>query len=238
MEQDPSVAEEVRRIKAMPWHRRWQIYGASWLAYLLIRLLHATWRYEVVGDGQRRSAEIWPGRCGFAIATWHQNAILGITGHRHQGICILISASVDGEIVSWIANRLGLPSIRGSSSRGGRQALLNLARYVRNGGRVAFTVDGPRGPRHQVKPGIISLASRTGAPILPMAAIADRYWTLKRTWDEFRIPKPFAKVKVIYGRPLIVSKELPEADFRHAQEQLTAALHRLDPAIDGQSEDR
>lgn len=201
----------------------------SILAYGLIRALVSTLRFEVIGQQHRHEAEKLHPKSALAIATWHQNAILGITGHRRQGICIMISASIDGEIISWIARRFGLQSIRGSSSRGGREALLALLRYVRQGGQVAFTVDGPRGPRHEVKPGILSLAAKTACPILPMGAIAEKSWVLLKTWDHFRVPKPFSRVRIIYDKPIMLSPEdLESARYEQTRARISQALHRIE----------
>jgi lysophospholipid acyltransferase (LPLAT)-like uncharacterized protein len=165
----------------------------------------------------------------FAIATWHQNAILGITGHRGQGTSIIISPSFDGELVAFVANRLGLGAIRGSSSRGGKLALRSACELIEQGGSVAITVDGPRGPRHEVKPGIVALAFQSGVSILPMNAIADRYWVLHKTWDKFRIPKPFSKVKVIYGEPISLQKEgLTEQNFDELRVAVANSLHAIE----------
>ncbi|MFW7379753.1 MAG: lysophospholipid acyltransferase family protein [Oligoflexus sp.] len=217
------------RVESMPWKKRLQVWLLCWVAYIFIRLLYASLRFEVVGAEHRKKAESLHPNGSLAIATWHQNSILGITGHAKQGICIIISASIDGEIISWIANKLGLKSIRGSSSRGGREALLALVRYVRQGGRVAFTVDGPRGPRHEVKPGILSLAKKTSCPILPMGAIAERYWSLSKTWDHFRIPKPFSRVRVYYKEPIMLASDGDQAlIIDDAKQRLTQALHAIE----------
>lgn len=216
------------QVETMAWHKRLQVFLICWLAYLLIRLLVATLRFQVTGQDHRNKAETIHPQKAFAIATWHENAICGITGHANQGICIMISPSIDGEIISWIANRFGLKSIRGSSSRRGREALLGLLRYVKQGGQVAFTVDGPRGPRHEVKAGIVALAAKTGTPILPMGAIPERYWVLAKTWDKFRVPKPFSKVHVIYGEPIIVENSDNPAVYEEAKLKVSQALAAIE----------
>lgn len=194
----------------------------------MIRLLHASFRYEIIGQKNRDKALTIHPEGAFAIATWHQNAILGLTSHSKQGVSVMISPSFDGEIVAHVAKRLGLGSIRGSSTRGGRQALQACYKQIRNGGRVAITVDGPLGPRHEVKPGIIALASKTQAPILPMNAIADRYWVLNRTWDKLRIPKPFSKIKVYYGEPIQVTNCDDGEAFEAAKRLVSTTLHDIE----------
>jgi lysophospholipid acyltransferase (LPLAT)-like uncharacterized protein len=120
--------------------------------------------------------------------------------HRSHGVAILISEHGDGEIIARVAEALGYRSVRGSSSRGAERALLGMIREVKEGSEVAITPDGPRGPAQHFAPGAAIIAQRSGAPLLPLTAFADRAWRLK-SWDRFLIPKPFARVVVTYGEP-------------------------------------
>ncbi len=157
---------------------------------------------------------------GYAIASWHQNCFAGVLSHENKRLNILVSRSFDGEIIAYVGKKLGIGSVRGSSSRGGKEALKSMIRKVRSGEGAAITVDGPRGPVHQVKSGIISIACHTGTPILPLAAIGDRYWSL-RSWDKFRVPKPFSRVIIYYGDPYLLSKDM-DARAWEAQKELVA----------------
>ncbi len=134
------------------------------------------------------------------LAFWH-GQMVAVLGAHPPGVGVLISEHRDGEIISQVIARFGHFSIRGSSSRGGSRALLEAVREVKNGHDVAFTPDGPRGPRHSYAPGALMLAQRTGAPIVSIGTYADRLWRLS-SWDRFEIPKPFARVTVVYGAPL------------------------------------
>jgi lysophospholipid acyltransferase (LPLAT)-like uncharacterized protein len=205
-----------------------KLFLFRFIVQAIVRLLHASFRYEIVGQDNKNKALTLHAQGAYAIATWHQNAILGLTSHRKQGVSVMISPSFDGEIVAHVAKRLGLGAIRGSSTRGGRKALHASYQHIRDGGRVAITVDGPLGPRHEVKAGIIALASKTKAPILPMNAIADRYWVLDKTWDKLRIPKPFAKIKVYYGEPITVSDCDDLEAFEAAKRLVSKSLHDIE----------
>lgn len=209
---------------------RCKLWLASFIVFGIVRLLHASLRYEVIGRAFRDKANNLHAKGSIAIATWHQNAILGLTSHRNQGVAVMISPSFDGEIVAYVAKKLGLGAIRGSSTRGGREALHYAYQHVDQGGSVAITVDGPLGPRHEVKSGIVALASKTQAPIVPMNAIADRYWVLNKTWDKLRIPKPFAKVRVFYGEPITVSNCESVEEFEAAKRLVSKALHEIEQA--------
>ena len=140
----------------------------------------------------------------------------------------MISASLDGEVISGISNRFGLLSVRGSSSFQGKEALSKLVNFVKDGGKCAFTVDGPRGPRLQVKAGTLALSQRTGAPILPMAVIPSRYITLWKSWDKSRIPLPFSRLNVLYGPPITVPRRIRSTDLDQWLQKLAEELNKLE----------
>ena len=129
---------------------------------------------------------------------------------------VLVSQSKDGEYISQVIHRLGMGTVRGSSSRGGVRALLQMAKLGRDGHSLAVTPDGPRGPRHVVQPGLLSIAARSGLPIVPLTSGARSAWRLG-SWDRFEIPKPFTRLRVITGKPISIpstaSGELLERDY-------------------------
>lgn len=166
---------------------------------LLLRLLGATWRVKVVNqatiDGMRARRE------PVFFSLWHGHLLPLLWLHRGEGVIIVISEHKDGEIVARIAQNLGYGLIRGSTTRGGTRALIQLTRALQEGRDVAITPDGPRGPAETVAPGTIAAAQRSGVPVLPTLAHCDRAWRL-RSWDRFMIPKPFARLSVAYGAPM------------------------------------
>jgi lysophospholipid acyltransferase (LPLAT)-like uncharacterized protein len=137
------------------------------------------------------------------FAPWHGQLLPLLFHHRNEGVSILISEHGDGEIIARIAKGLGYRSVRGSTSRGAARALLGLVRELEEGHDLAITPDGPRGPARSVAPGILVVAQRSGAPIVPTVATASWGWRLK-SWDSFLIPGPFARVTVAYGEPLYI----------------------------------
>ncbi|MCK4894184.1 MAG: lysophospholipid acyltransferase family protein [Calditrichia bacterium] len=156
---------------------------------------------------------------------WHEYMILPLLIHEKQGVYVLVSQHFDGEIIATILKVFGYPSIRGSSTRGGDQAYklikLNLERKRFE---VAFTPDGPLGPRRQAKMGIIRLAAETGAPIIPLAVAANRYRRIK-SWDRLFLIFPFAKCALVYHKPLYVPKN---ANLESYAEKLSAITDALD----------
>ena len=123
--------------------------------------------------------------------------------HRRQGIAIVVSEARDGQYLADYAAAYRLSAGPGSSTRGATRALLGAVRELQEGRAVAFTPDGPQGPRRELKPGVVAAAQRAGAMILPIHAEAARAWRL-RSWDRFMLPKPFSRVRVAYGEPFAV----------------------------------
>jgi lysophospholipid acyltransferase (LPLAT)-like uncharacterized protein len=120
--------------------------------------------------------------------------------HRGEGITVLISEHRDGELITQVAERLGLRAVRGSTTRGASRALLAMTRLLGEGAELAITPDGPRGPARTFAPGALIVAHRSGVPIIPIGVAASRAWRLK-SWDTFLIPKPFAAISIVYGEP-------------------------------------
>ncbi len=135
---------------------------------------------------------------------WHEALLPLLWHHRRQDIAIVVSENRDGQYLADFARKLGYRAVRGSSSRGAARALLGAVRELRSGHAVAFTPDGPRGPRRELKAGVVAAAQRGGGIIVPIHARADREWRLD-SWDRFLIPKPGARVTVTYGRPFEVA---------------------------------
>jgi len=163
----------------------------------IVRLVVGTLRFRVHDDagvigGPSTPRLIW--------AFWHNSlfVIPHLLNHylSHRPGSALTSASRDGEILSAFLERFNVRPIRGSSSRQGATALLEMKRLIEQGFDVAITPDGPRGPRYHLNPGVITLAQKTGALIMPIRVHYSRCWRLK-TWDAFEIPKPFATVTIV-----------------------------------------
>jgi lysophospholipid acyltransferase (LPLAT)-like uncharacterized protein len=173
--------------------RRWRVR----LARVLLGALARTWRVEVSGAEHLSAAR---GRGAFVFALWHRTLLPLLWWHRAQDVTLLVSRHADGALVADAAGQLGYRVARGSSTRGGAAGLRALLRALAAGQAAAVTPDGPRGPAGIVKPGVLAAARQSGAPILPVTASADRAWRA-RSWDGLAVPKPFARVRVVYGAP-------------------------------------
>jgi lysophospholipid acyltransferase (LPLAT)-like uncharacterized protein len=176
-------------------------------------------------------APLWAARAPVIYAVWHDRLLLLPYLYGHRGCQVLASRSRDGELVARWARRFGLEPVRGSSTRGGGEALRRLTRALRSGREVVVVPDGPRGPREVLKPGVIVLARLSGAPIVPMALGASREWRT-RSWDEFRIPRPFARCVMRFGEPIRVSRTADRAAEEAARKEVEAALRGLGWQVD------
>ncbi len=189
----------------------------------IVSAMASTWRIRS-RDEKYRAALADAGQ-PFVFLVWHEVLLPLLWHHRRQGIAIVVSEAREGRYLSDMAARIGYRLLPGSSTRGGARALLGAVRALRDGGTVAFTPDGPRGPRREVKPGIVSAAQRAGVPVLPVHAVVSSAWRL-RSWDHMVIPKPFARVDVRYGEPFVIAP----GDIGLAQgvERCAVALNALE----------
>ncbi len=169
------------------------------------------------------------------FALWHNRLAVAMTfwswvrqRRAEAGLAALISASRDGGLLARTFEHFGVTPVRGSSSRRGAQALVELVRAFRSGRHVAITPDGPRGPKYTVQPGIISLAQLSGAPVLPVGAVIRRKKEL-RSWDRFQVPWPFARCELSFGKPIYVDRAATEEERERARRELEAELRRLNP---------
>ncbi|MFN0277118.1 MAG: lysophospholipid acyltransferase family protein [Pyrinomonadaceae bacterium] len=158
---------------------------------------------------------------------WHDRIFLATHFWRDRGIVVITSKSFDGEYIARCLQRFGCGAIRGSSSKGGARALVEMIKTMRRGHPMAFAVDGPRGPRYEAKLGPIILAKKTGNPILPFVIEPQKFWTVK-SWDKMQIPKPFTRALTIIGEPIYVDSN---ADDAEVESKLTELQHSLDSLV-------
>jgi lysophospholipid acyltransferase (LPLAT)-like uncharacterized protein len=177
---------------------------AAFTGSLYIRLVGNTSRVSWVNRAARDKLESTGD--GFIYACWHGRQMFLLYLHENDNARPLISKSKDGDLIAKICRHFGLEAIRGSSSRGGLKAVLELKAALASGSRVGVTPDGPRGPFHQVQHGLLYIAQKLGCPILPFAYGARKSWTFG-SWDKFIVPKLFNRISIVYGEPVYVRPE-------------------------------
>jgi lysophospholipid acyltransferase (LPLAT)-like uncharacterized protein len=197
----------------------------TWANYLAIRLIGPTLRYSISWEEPPSPPDaIFEKPVIYCF--WHRAVFGSAWLWRRSGIAVMVSRSFDGEYIARIIEKLGFAAVRGSSSRGGGAALLGMKSHLEKGLAVAFTIDGPRGPKYVAKPGPV-LLSRTAA--LPMAAFyvaMDRAWVLN-TWDRLVIPKPFSKALVRVSSKMDVPPDADDGKMADFHRQLQSALDRV-----------
>lgn len=201
------------------------------LIFLVLRLLSLTWRVRFLGMDRRRIASSRSATGSFILGSFHENAFAGVFCHPNQNICNMVSKSKDGEITAFLMHKLGLQSVRGSSSRGGKEVRDAMVERVLEGVNGAITVDGPRGPRRVLKKGIVDISRKTGVPVLPLTTYGESSWILKKTWDQTRIPKPFSRVLVYYGEPIFIPKDAKDDEFTSYLSKITDILNKEDDLV-------
>jgi hypothetical protein len=201
--------------------------GLAWIAASAMRLLASTLRCQFHGGCDSGDFPDEP----VIFALWHNRLCLCMKvydgfvrgHHRHGKLAALTSASKDGALISGILQNFGVQPVRGSTSRRGGQALLELTSWGAQGYHLAVTPDGPRGPCYAVHDGVIALAQVTGMPIIPYSCHVG--WKIRvKSWDRFQIPLPFSRCAMTFGAPIRVPREATDADRTQLRAQLRDVL--------------
>lgn len=220
-----ALAEEQPELKLPP-SQRLQLALVDWLVPPLLALVGCTLRVNFsFEEGAIQSiddSELHPGIFPF----WHRCVLPSVWIFRRRNLAVLTSRSRDGEYIARVIRRFGFVPVRGSSSRGGQRGLLELRTLVADRQGVAFTIDGPRGPRYVAKRGPVLLARMTGAPITPFYVAVEKSWVLK-TWDAMVIPKPFSRVLIRVAEKIYVPADPDEQALERYQSEMQAALERV-----------
>jgi hypothetical protein len=205
--------------------RRAQAAALGVLGYRVVSWIGAslTWRVEGLEHYEQAMRAGEPPILGF----WHGRILPATVYFRDRGIVVMTSRNFDGEWIARIITRFGYGTARGSSTRGGPQALRTLARALREGRPVGFTLDGPRGPARSAQPGALWLASATGHPVLPFHLEASRAWTAG-SWDRTQVPRPFSTVALVMGEPFRVPRHADDAALAEASSALEVRLAALE----------
>src|SRR6266478_8814341 len=201
------------------------IRAADLVFFLLIKLIGRTVRFEVDGWDNWEAAS-----CDGEIPIytfWHNRVFLATYFWRRRRIVVMTSRSFDGEYIARFIQRFGYGAARGSSTRGATGAVVEMIRLMSAGCPCAFTIDGPKGPRHVAKMGAVLLAKKTGNPILPFTITADRFWEAKRSWDGFQVPRPFTRARVTIAAPIFVRPDADGAELKAKRDELQRTLDDL-----------
>ncbi len=214
----------------VPHTPKWYQRAAAWLIYATVRVVTASLRYR------------WTDRTGYFKAPpvapaiyciWHNRLAMSMTAHRYikarnqtAGLAVMVSASKDGGLLAAVLECFGVQPVRGSSSRRGRQALLELTTWAERGYDLAITPDGPRGPCYVVQDGVTSLAQLTGLPIVPVSFHLQ--WKVRsNSWDRFQIPVPFSRCEIIFEQAIHIPRDASDDQREALRQKLEQTLQAI-----------
>ena len=181
-------------------------YFLQRLSFFFAYLLQKSYRFEFSGIENFQKAIELGKNDSHIIACWHELCIGGVLSHVGKPYHFLISRSSDGDFVDYVSRKFQFKTVRGSSSKKGNEAKNALEQVLNDGKWAAITVDGPRGPKHFVKRGIIDLSAKCQSPILPVGVAIKKFYTFEKSWDKNKLPLPFSKILIHYGPPLLMDK--------------------------------
>jgi len=231
----PAQMPNARRTKpkssgvVIPHKPKWYQRAAAWLIFAAIRAVALTLRYKWIHRPEEK------GPTGPAIyCIWHNRLVLSMVAYwdfankqsKTPGLAALVSASKDGGFLSAILECFNAEPVRGSSSRRGPQALLELTTWAERGYDLAITPDGPRGPCYVVQDGVMALAQLTGMPIVPFTY--NLGWKIRiKSWDRFQIPLPFSRCEMNFGDPFYVPRDLTDAERETLRQRLEKMMRDM-----------
>ena len=208
------------------------------LVYLFVKSFMLTMRYKMTGIENKEKAMKAHPMGGFVVPIWHEQAFGILTAYAGKyPFVVLASRSKDGDFAAYISEKFGFTPIRGSSKKGnvdkgGKEAKALYIEKLKTGQAAGITVDGPKGPRHVCKPGIVSIAEQAECMILPIVASYSSCWEFAKAWDKFKLPKPFSKILVRHGEPIVVPKGIQGEEFENICRQIEKRLHETQKDAD------
>lgn len=202
---------------------------ATKLGWLLILLLGRLTRIKAIGFHHVK--KVFAENASLLYALWHGRILVPIYLHRTEGITAMVSQHADGEMIAQTLHKLGYQTVRGSSTRGGNQAFHEMVALLNRGVVCAILPDGPRGPRHYLKPGTLYIAQQAQAYLLPVTFSSNRKIVFN-SWDRFTIPMPFSRSIIIYGEPIKVAAELSPAQMEELRLRFEKTMMDLELQAD------
>lgn len=225
----PTPPAKKRRLET-PRRLKWHHHVSAFFIFAGFKLLASTWRLRFHDPHGVLNAPpgavifcLWHNRLPLCMRMW---ARFGRADIRPAGLVALISASHDGGLLARTLRYFDVEAVRGSSSRRGAQALLELTSWIERGYSAAITPDGPRGPRYQISDGAIALAQVSGRPIVPISSQVSWKWSLK-SWDRFQVPLPFTRGTITIGAPLTIPRELSDEEREDLKRTLLKRMQEI-----------
>lgn len=219
----------MKEVKQKSWKQRLVFFLATRLGWLAILALGFLTRVRFVG--REHFEWLRDNKKPFIYCIWHGRILLPIYVHRYENIQAMVSLHDDGEMIAQTLHRLGYITARGSSTRGGQRAMIEMIRELKNGGVGAIMPDGPKGPRHEFKAGTVVIAQRAGAYLLPLTFSSSRRKQFS-SWDRFTIMLPFSTSVAMYGEPVHVPANATTEEVEHIRKDIEKRMIDLEQRAD------
>jgi len=220
----------MKATQPLPFKKRVLFWLATRLGWVLILALgHLTRRRFV---GRKHYDWLRENKKTFIYCIWHGKIFLASFLLRRQNVHAMVSLHTDGEMIAQTLHRLGFPTIRGSSTRGASRATIEMIRALKRGMICAIMPDGPKGPRHVLKPGAITIAQKSGAYLLPLTFACSKPFRFN-SWDHFFVPLPFSQIAAIYGEPIAVPADLEDNEFEKLRLRVEGKMSELEKYAEG-----
>lgn len=216
-------------ISELSFRKKIEFYLASWFGWTIIYLLCLTCDIKVERDEAFR--RLRKNKQPFLLTIWHGRFFLGAYYFRFWRLVVLVSQHLDGEMIARSIRFLGFETVRGSSTRGGKAAFHKLVEMLKTGKSAVIIPDGPNGPRHCLKTGVIYMAQQSGVPIVPFSFSAKPAFVFK-SWDRFMLPKPFAKVFIKIGAPIWIPPKVANRELVKSKQQVESIMIKQEQEAD------
>jgi lysophospholipid acyltransferase (LPLAT)-like uncharacterized protein len=218
-------------VRALRIRSRYLTQLAGWLVALVFRALSRTLRFEGHLEAPLTDPSYRPSRT-FIYALWHDSILIPLAraALTRPNIAALVSRHQDGSYLAEFMRHIGVRSIRGSTNRGGEQAIRALLDEA-DDWHIFITPDGPRGPHHEIKDGIVFLASHTGRPIVPIVSLYPAAWHFRGSWTGLWVPRPFSRCFYLLGAPLVIPPDLSREQLARERSRLQAEMERLEQKL-------
>jgi len=223
------VENQLKEAKQRSWKQRLVFFLATRLGWLAILALGFLIRVRFVG--REHFEWLRDNKKSFIYCIWHGRILLPIFVLRYEKIQAMVSLHDDGEMIARTLHRLGYITARGSSTRGGQRAMIEMIRYLKNGGVAAIMPDGPKGPRQEFKTGPVVIAQRSGAYLLPFTFSSSRKKQFK-SWDRFTIMLPFSTSVAMYGEPVHVPADATSEEVERIRMDIEKRMIDLEQRAD------
>lgn len=221
----PTARSPDHPVKELSRWQRFLVWFLGGLAAWVVRLIGSSLHWEIHGREHWNAARATEKALVYTF--WHSEIFAATWFWRKRGIVVMSGYNFDARLTARVIGKHGYQIARGSASRGAAQALVGMVRAIRRGRDTAFTIDGPRGPRHVAKPGAVMLAKATGAPILCFHIRPARAWVFTKSWDRTEIPRPFCRIATFIAPAITVSRDADDAEQGRKLAEVQAALDDL-----------